>query len=406
MLAISAWGVHRSTNGTSWELVTTNLPGAGRDLIVLADQRFALVGGEKTYVFSADGQAAGTLPGLVLDNGVATVCEDGAIVAGKKVTHDFGATWQTLLPGGDLQVVVQRAGCGGGRFWVLVLSDAWGYRLVRYDALGAPGVVAGNWDAMGDQAWNGSGPTIVRTRDGTFIAAGLALAPGAQTWTLQEMPARAWASGTTLFGVANHKFFTSVDGGATWMAAAAQGLGATDPEAFAEGVDGALHVGEFTGMMEDTVSTWHAQVWRSTDAGATWTTAYDATATRPDDKSKVVGETHRFVGVLADGSWIATDAVSHDAGASWEATDVKGDRGLAHLTVKGSLVTGGADEDLWRVYSDGGLGELTATWSIVVDGDPIPAAQLRTVAFDEMGYAYTARGVPNVQLWRSNEPVE
>jgi len=405
LLSISAWGVHRSLDaGASWQLVTTSLAGAGRDLLVLPDRRFVLVGGATSYAFTADGQPAGTVAGLVLDNEVAAVCEDGAIVAGNKVTRDFGASWQTLLAGGDLQMTVQRAGCGGGRYWGLMLSDAWGYRLVRYDAIGAAGIVAGNWDAIGDRAWNPSGPTIVRTLDGTFLVAGLALARGASTWTLQEMPARAWASGPTLFGVAKQQFYTSYDGGVTWTAAAAQSLGTTEPEAFALSPDGALHVGELTSMEGD-VDMWRAQVWKSTDAGASWTVAYDATATRGAD-DKLVGEVHRFVGVLADGAWISTDAVSHDAGITWRKTDVKGDRGLAHLTRRGSLVTGGAAEDLWRVYEDGGLGELTATWSIVVDDKPIPAAQLRTVAFDEQGYAYTARGTPNVQLWRSNQPVD
>jgi hypothetical protein len=406
LLASSAWGVHRSLDGgASWQLVTNNLPNAGRDLLVLTDRRFLLVGGMTAYRFTADGASDGTVPGLVVDNFVATVCEDGAIVAGNRVTHDAGATWQTLLPGGDLQMNVQRAGCGSGRYWGLMLSDFWGYRLVRYDSLGSLGIVAGNWDATGDQVWTTSGPPILRAQDGTFLAAGLALAPGSQTWTLQESPSRAWASGTTLFGVGKQKFWTSYDGGITWTAAAAQGLGTKEPEAFAQGPDGALYVGELTGGTEDGTTTWHAQVWKTSDGGATWTVAYDATATRGSD-GKLVGEAHRFVGVTADGTWIATDAVSHDAGATWEKTDVKGDRGLAHLMPSGSLVTGGADEKLWRVYSDGGLGELTATWSIVVDDNGIPAAQLRTVAFDEMGYAYTARGSPVLQIWRSNQPVD
>jgi hypothetical protein len=407
LLSISAWGVHRSfDSGATWQLVTASVPGGGRDLIVLVDRRFVLVGGATAYAFSADGQPDGTIAGLVVDDNLATVCEDGAIVAGNKVTRDFGASWQTLLAGGDLQMAVQRAGCGGGRYWGLMLSDAWGYRLVRYDAVGAAGIGAGNWEGVGDQAWSSSGPPIVRTQDGSFLVAGLALAPAATTWTLQEIPARTWVSGTTLFGVAKQKFFTSIDGGVTWTATEARGLGATDPEAFAVGPDGTLYVGEFSGATEAGLSTWHAQVWQSSDGGTSWTVAYNATATRAEGSDDVIGETHRFVGVLADGAWISTDAVSHDAGASWKKTDVKGDRGLAHLTRQGSLVTGGANEDLWRVYSDGGLGELTSTWSIVVDGKPIPASQLRTVAFDELGYAYTARGTPNVQIWRSNQPVE
>ena len=406
MLAVSAWGVHRLIDvNAAWQLVTNNLPGAGRDLIVLADKRFLLVGGNTAYVFAQDGTAAGTLGSLVVEDNVATVCEDGAIVAGNRLTRDFGTTWHTLVTQSDLQMAVQRAGCGGGRYWALIISDAWGYRLVRFDTIGAPGVVAGNWEAMGDQAWNASGPPIVRTTDGTFLVAGLALSPGATAWTLQEIPARTWVSGPTLFGVAKQKFYTSYDGGTRWSAAAAEGLGVIEPEAFALSPDGALHVSQFDGKTEDTMDSWHAQVWNSSDGGTTWRLAYDAGATRVHG-DPVVGEVHRFVGVLADGAWIATDAVSRDAGVTWKKTDVKGDRGLAHLTKSGSLVTGGAAEDLWRVYTEGGLGDHIATWSIVVDDKPIPASQLRTVAFDDEGYAYTARGTPNVQIWRSNKPVD
>jgi hypothetical protein len=406
LLAVSAWGVHRSHDGgASWQLVTNSVPGAGRDILVLADRRFALVGGMTTYVFASDGRASGTLEGLVIGDNAGTVCEDGSIVAGNRVTRDFGATWQALRPDSDLQVVVGRAGCGGGRYWALMISDAWGYRLVRYDALGAPGVVAGNWDTSGDQAWGANGPPIVRMPDGTFLVAGLALAPGASTWTLQEIPARAWASGGTLFGVAKQKFFTSHDAGFTWTAAAAQGLGATEPEAFALSPDGALHVSQFSGTSEGGIDSWRSLVWKSADSGATWAVAYDATATRVPGEA-ITGETHRFVGVLADGAWIATDAVSRDAGVTWQQTDVKGDRGLAHLTGSGSLVTGGADEKLWRVYTYGGLGELIATWQIEVEGSPVPASQLRNIAFDDEGHAYTARGTPSVQIWRSDKPVD
>lgn len=406
LLALSAWGVHRSVDGgATWQLATNNLPGAGRDLLVLADGRFMIVGGPNSFTFTTDGQPEGLLPGLVIDDNTATVCDDGAIIAGNRVTTSYGASWRPLLAGSGLQVTVQRAGCGGGRYWAIVLSESWGYRLVRYDELGGPGIAAGNWDATGEQAWNTSGPPIVRTADGTFLAAGLALAPGATTWILQEMPSRAWASGPTLFGVSKQQFYTSDDGGLTWRTAAAHGLGTSEPEAFALSPDGALHVGQFSGESDEAVATWRSQVWQSRDAGSSWTIAYDASAMRLTGK-ELVGETHRFVGVLADGSWIATDAVSHDAGVTWQATDVKGDRGLAHLTPKGSLVTGGADENLWRVYSNGGLGELTATWQMVVDGKSIPAAQMRTVTFDDEGYAYTARGTPNALIWRSSLPVD
>lgn len=407
LLAISAWGVHRSRDGgASWQLVADDVRDAGRDVLVLADGRFAIAGGAVTYVFGATGEPAGTRGRLVGEDVAATVCEDGAIVAGNQVTHDLGATWQTLLDDTVLPIAVHRASCGGGgRYWALAISDAWGYRLVRFDALGGPGVVAGNWDVEPDQRWASSGPPIVRTADGTFLAAGLALAPGATGWTLREIPTRTWASGNTLFGVAKQELFTSYDGGMTWLAAAANGLGATDPEAFAVSPDGALHVSQFTGGREGMLDVWRSTVWRSLDLGTTWSVAYEAVATRADGESPV-GEIHRFVGVRADGAWIATDAVSKDGGVTWQKTGVIGDRGLAHLTPRGSLVTGGPDEDLWRVYSDSGLGELIVTWSIEVEGEAIPAAQLRTVAFDEEGYAYTARGTPNVQIWRSDKPVD
>jgi len=406
LLAASVWGVHRSLDaGATWQLVTSSVAGAGRDLLVLADHRFALVGGTTTYVFDSAGQAAGTLASLVVSDNVATVCDDGSIIAANKVTRDLGATWQTLIFGGDLKMDVPRTGCGSGRYWFLVISEAWGYRLVRYDSLTAPGIVAGNWDAQGDQAWNPSGPPIVRTQDGTFLVAGLALRPTDPTWVLQEMPARAWASGPTLFGVADDRFYTSYDGGATWSATAATGLAADEPEAFAL-ADSALHVSQFTGNSEGDVDTWHSLVWRSADSGATWTVAYDATATRVRGTDEVAGEVHRFVGVTAEGVWIATDAVSHDRGATWTKTEVDGDRGLAHLMPNGNLVTGNANEQLWRIYADGGLGDLLATYTIEVDGKTIAASELRNVAFDELGYAYTARGTPNVQIWRSNHPVE
>ena len=58
------------------------------------------------------------------------------------------------------------------------------------------------------------------------------------------------------------------------------------------------------------------------------------------------------------------------------------------------------------MYDDGGLGELRATYQLVVDDEPIPASQLRSVAFDEEGYAYVARGTPQVQIWKSDRPLD
>ena len=133
---------------------------------------------------------------------------------------------------------------------------------------------------------------------------------------------------------------------------------------------------------------------------------WDAMATRVQGDDKVHGEVHRFVGITKEGDWIATDAVSRDGGSTWQKTTVLGDRGLAHLTRQGSLVTGGADEKVWRVYDDGGLGELRATYQIVVEDNQVPASQLRSVAFDDEGYAYIARGAPQVQIWRSDRALE
>lgn len=409
LLAASVWGIHRSLDGgMTWQLVTTEKPGSGRDVLVLGDGRFALVGGTMTYLFDAQGNAAGTKPSLVVgSNDIATVCEDGTIVLGSKLTRDLGVTWEALIATSDLPTLtVKGAACGGtGQYWILVISDAWGYRLVRFDAVGEPGFAAGNWEAGGDQMWTTSGPPITRLDDGTFLVAGLALAPGADTWTLQEIPARTWASGQTVFGVAKQKFYASHDGGVTWAAARAMGLTAEEPEAFARSGD-TLYVSQFTGGTVDGLGMWHSLVWKTDDLGATWTPAYDAIATRAvGEGEEIQGEVHRFVGITETRDWISTDAVSRDGGMTWEKTTVLGDKGLAHLMLDGTLVTGGADESLWRVYDDGGLGDLTATYQIVVDDKSIPASQLRSIAFDEDGYAYTARGTPRAQIWRSNRPL-
>ncbi|MBA3451940.1 MAG: exo-alpha-sialidase [Deltaproteobacteria bacterium] len=407
LLTISGWGIHRSTdNGTSWQLVTASLPSAGRDLLVLGDRRFLLVGGTIAYLFDPSGNAAGTIPGLAVVELEASVCDDGAIVSRGKVTRDLGATWQALISTGDLQLVAERGGCGGGHYWVLARSIASGYRLVKFDAAGTRGVAAGNWEATGDAPFGSGGPPVVRTSDGTFLVAGLAWNVGQEAWTLRDTPSRVFASGDTLFGVAKPSFYTSLDGGQTWTDAKGSGLAADEPEAFARGLDGALYVGRFTGEKVGGTDMWHSTVWKSSDAGTTWTVAYDAMATRPEG-GEIAGEVHRFVGITATGAWIATDAVSRDAGATWTSTGVKGDRSLAYLTAKGSLIsTLPGSPDVWRVYDEGGLGDLTATYTIQVDGAVTAASQLRSVAFDELGYAYVARGAPYVQLWRSTTPVD
>jgi len=404
LLAVSAWGVYRSSDGGKTFTYVAEANDA-RDILVLADKRFALVGNGDARVFDASGAAAGSLAGLRLEENEATVCDDGAIVARNKVPRDLGATWQPLSVGGDLSVQVTRAGCGGGRYWIVALSEIWGYRLIRYDTLGGEGVAAGNWDALGDQAWTSGGPAIARAPDGTFLVGGYALAPGATEWTLRETPSRTWASDDILFGMQGARFYASDDDGMNWIAAPATGLTIEEPEALARTFDGNLYVSQFTGKTENETDTWRSVVWRSGDSGVSWTLEYEGIATRAGD-DKIVGEAHRFVGVTTDGTWIATDAISTDDGSTWQRTDVKGDRGLAHLTPGGALVTGGADEKLWRVYDEGGLGELRATYQIEVEGNAIPASQLRSVAFDAAGYAYVARGNPYVQIWRSNIPLD
>jgi hypothetical protein len=247
----------------------------------------------------------------------------------------------------------------------------------------------------------------VRTDDGTFLAGGLAWRDGDAGWTLREMPARTWSSGGMLFGVAGSRFYTSSDEGLHWTALAANGLDATEPDAFARTPDGTLYVGELTSVTEAMTDSWRARVWRSTDLGATWSLAYEAVATRPFGEN-TIGEAHRFVGITADGAWVATDAISTDSGASWQPTQAVGDRSLAHLLSDGSLVMqpANASGEIWRVYADGGLGELLATHAIEADGQPVLAASLRSVAFDEAGHAYVARGSPGVQIWRSTTPVQ
>jgi hypothetical protein len=438
LLAVSGWGVHRSTDGgASWQRTAAGLAGAGNDLLVLGDRRFALVGGATAYLFDAGGEPDGTAAQLVVGNDEAVVCEDGSIVisglssgssappdpgdpgdpGGARVppghvTRDLGATWQPLATAGDLAIDVERAGCGAGSYWVLLHSDAWGYRLLRYTAPGQPGSAVGNWDAAGPQAWTTGGPSIVRsvapgTGDATFLAGGLAWRDGDAAWTLREVPALTWSSGGVVFGAAGARFYLSHDAGVTWTRLAAAGLDATAPDAFARGADGALYVGQFFSETSGELDIRRASVWRSTDLGATWSVAYQGISTRPSGK-EFVGDAHRFVGITAGGTWIATDAVSSDAGATWEPTQAVGDRSIAHLMPDGSLVMQPADAtgEIWRVYADGGLGELRATHAIEADGMPVLAAELRSVAFDEAGHAYVARGTPHVQIWRSTTPLQ
>ncbi len=398
-MTVSAWGVHRSLDGgATWELVTSAVPNAGRDLLVLADHRFLLFGGTTSYVFDATGAAAGTIPGATADLGDASACDDGAIVVHDKRSTDLGATWQPLIASGDLTMIVERIGCGGGHYWMLARSDAWGYRLVRLTP-GQPALAAGNWDEAAP-AWSPSAAQILRTSDGTFLVAGLAWRDGDPTWNLREIPPRAWAVDDMVFGVAKASFFASHDRGATWAAKPATGLSVDQAEAFGRGADGSLLVSTFGGSTVGDRDTWHAVVWRSTNDGATWTTAYDASASRTGDQTD--GEVHRFIGIADDGAWIATDAVSLDQGATWETTDVEIDRGLAFLTPAGRMV---AVQDVWQVFERGGRGDKVATYQIEIDGAKVAGSSVRSVAFDDEGYAYIAGGSPYTQIWRSSSPL-
>lgn len=401
MMTVSAWGVHRSLDGgTTWERVLPTLADGGRDLLVMPDRRFVLLGGALTYLFDASGAAAGTLPGTTAQQGDASVCDDGAIVLRDKRSTDLGATWQPLVRSGDLALIVERIGCAGNRYWMLARSDAWGYRLVAFTP-GSPALAAGNWEA-GEPTWNAGGPPIARAADGTFLVAGLAWREGDAAWTLREIPPRAWTAGDMAFGVAKGSFYASHDQGATWAARPAASLTPELADALARTPDGALLVSTFTGGNAGDLDNWHAMVWKSTDDGTTWTAAYDAREIR-NPGGDATGEVHRFVGVTPAGAWVATDAISKDGGATWEKTDVTIDRGLAFLTPKGRLVTVQND---WKVYDGAGAGGLQATYQLEIDGTRVDGSQLRSVAFDDLGYAYLAGGAPYVTVWRSTTPLD
>jgi hypothetical protein len=396
VMVVSAWGLYRG-DGTTFTRVLPQSPELGRELVALADQSYSLLGGTKTLRFDIRGMPIGATPAVSVETGDAVACDDGAVVARGKVSRDGCSSWQPLLGGGALTLTVERVSCGGGRYWVLGHSPAWGYRLLRFD--GEIGVATGNWELAGDIAWSSGGPQIVRTADGTFIAAGLAWHEGDAAWSLREVPATTWVAGETLFGMANNVLYTSDDTGQSWRAATTTGIDGT-PEAFARDPQGMLHASRFTGGVLG-VDTWHSTVWRSPD-GASWTVAYDGIATREPGKN-TVGEAHRFVGITAEGTWIATDAISNDAGVTWEPTEYDGDKSLAFLTPQGQLVT--PRDDVWHVFEAGGEGKLVGTWKIQAQGQAIPASELRSVAFDELGYAYVARGNPYITVWRSTKPI-
>jgi hypothetical protein len=360
-----------------------------------------------SYLFDASGAPAGTRPGVVADEGDASACGDGALVVHDRRSTDLGASWHPLIASGDLTMIVERIACAGDRYWMLARSDAWGYRLVSFTA-GAAQLAAGNWDST-MPAWAPGGPPVTRTGDGTFLVAGLAWRDGDPSWALRVLPPRAWAANAMVFGSADDKFYASLDAGATWMAATGTGPTADQADAFARTADGPILISTLDSDGDATMDHWHVAIWRSADAGASWTPAYSADATRPAG-GEISGEIHRFVGVLDDGTWVATDAVSHDGGATWVPTKVDNDRSLAFLTPGGALVaempTGDPATDLWHVFDRGGEGDLTSTYQLEIAGTPVAASAIQSVAFDDEGYAYVAGGTPYVQLWRSQEPLD
>lgn len=379
-MSVSAFGVHRYDG--AWTLVATPTD-AGRDLLVLPDHRFALFGGATTYLFDATGMPAGTRPGVIADIGDASACDDGAIVVHDQRSTDLGATWQPLIASGDLAMHVERIGCGGGRYWMLARSDAWGYRLLSF-APGGAQTAAGNWE--GPTAWAAGGPQLTLAADGTFLVAGLAWKPGDAAWTLREVPARAFVAGDQMLGIAGGELYASADTGATWQKKPAPPF--TDADAVAH--DGSWLVSTFAGDGDS----WHAQLWQSSDASA-WTSVYDGMSSR-SSANAVLGDAHRFVGV--SDRWIATDATSDNSGATWTSTDVNNDHSPAFLAPDGRLVATYPGQGFIRVFSDGGE-SLEATYAPSLSGD------VQSLAIDADGYAYLAGGAPYVQIWRSVRPL-
>jgi hypothetical protein len=129
---------------------------------------------------------------------------------------------------------------------------------------------------------------------------------------------------------------------------------------------------------------------------------YDASVTRGPGAHRE-GEAHQLVGLAGDGAWIATDAISRDQGATWQATAVKLAHGLAFVAPQDRLITA---DTLWHVYDRGGEGDLLATFQLEVDGANVAGSAVSSVAFDDLGFAYIAGGSPYVQVWRSQRPVE
>lgn len=377
-MSVSAFGVHRY-DGT-WTQVAQPTD-AGRDLLVLPDHRFLLFGGATSYLFDANGMPAGTRPGVIADIGDASACDDGAIVVHDERSTDLGATWQPLIASGDLAMHVERIGCGGGRYWMLAQSDAWGYRLLSFAPGEAP-TAAGNWE--GPTAWAAGGPQITLT-DGTFLVAGLAWRSGDTAWTLREIPARAFANGSDMLGIASGQLYASSDTGATWQKQPAPPF--ADVDAVAN--DGTWIVSTFSGDSD----TWHAQLWRA--SGTTWTSVFEGTSSR-STVNAVLGDAHRFVGI--SDRWIATDATSSDGGATWSRTDVNNDHSPAFLAPDGRLVATYPGTGTWRVFGGGGE-HLEATYAPSLSGDA------QSIAIDDEGYAYVAGGAPYVQIWRSVRPL-
>jgi hypothetical protein len=93
-----------------------------------------------------------------------------------------------------------------------------------------------------------------------------------------------------------------------------------------------------------------------------------------------------------------------NAGVTWTALAAAG-LGATDPDAFARMQPADARGEIWRVYADGGEGALLATHAIEADGQPVLAADLRSVAFDDAGHAYVARGTPHVQIWRSTTPL-
>ena len=412
LLAVSAWGIHRSLDG-------------GMTLAARRDRRRAAAAtcscsatagsrssaARRRTLFDARAPPPARTPSLVVGRTKATVCEDGTIVARNKLTHDLGATWQALIAA------------------AICDDDRQARRLRRHRPLlgardsatrGAIGSCASTRSAepasppaTGTRSAIRRGRRAVRRSralgDGTFLVAGLALAPGATRWTLQRdrRHARGRAA-TTLFGVAKQQFYASHDGGVTWAARRATGLAADEPEAFARSADGTLYVSQFTGDTDR----WPRHVAlgrleerrprRDVDAGVR--RHRDARGRR---RRRDPGRGRIASSAITDDRRLDRDRRGlRDGGMTWQKTTVLGDQRARAPHARTARSSPAAPTRSCGACTTTAVWATSrATYQIVVDGKSIPASQLRSVAFDEDGYAYVARGTPHAQIWRSNRPL-